>query len=108
MVPMETKQITKHAGKTPNIMAGIVSAALFKTSKLVMDHAFRFPEMARRIGVEKQIGAAELALQSLALDTKFIEKQISTQLAINQKTNIYSNPIINEREIMESFMDKDE
>lgn len=89
-------------------MAGLVSAAIFKTSKLIMDHAFRFPEEDRRIGVEKQIGAANLALQSLALNTKFIEKQLDVQLAINQKTNIYSNPIINEREIMESFMEKDE
>lgn len=107
-VPMKFKEITKFAGKTPNIMAGVVTGALFKASKLIMDHAFRFPEEARRIGVEKQIGAADLALKSLTLNTKFIEKQLDVQLAINQKTNIYSNPIISEREIMESFMDKEE
>lgn len=108
LTPVATKKITHVPGQAPKILGAAASAAMFKTAGLIMSHAFRFPEQERRIGVDKQLGAADLAVNSLAIDTKFIEKQINHQLAINQKTNIYSNPIINEREIMESFMDKDE
>lgn len=85
-----------------------MAAGLKMAGNIIMDHAFKFPEQERRIGYEKQIGAAELALQSLDINTKFIESQLNAQLNINQLTNMYSNPMINEREIMESFMEKDE
>lgn len=95
-------------GKTPNIVAGAIAGALKMVTGSIMDHVFTFPEQARRIGFEKQAGAADLALQSLEIDTAFMEAQINNQHALNQITNRYTNPMINEREIIESFMDKEE
>lgn len=107
-VPTYTKKIKTSPSKYPNVIGGLVSGALSGITGTIMDHAFRFPEQKRRIGVDKQLGAAELALDSLAIDTRFIESQINHQAAINRITNTYTNPVINEREVMENFMDKDE
>lgn len=107
-VPTYTKTIKETAGKTPNIIGGLVSGALSGITGAIMDHAFRFPEQQRRIGVDKQIGSAELALDSLAIDTAFMEAQINHQAQLNRITNAYTNPMINEREVMENFMDKEE
>lgn len=107
-VPIETKTIKHIPGKTPNIIGGLISGALTKAASTIMDYAFTYPEQERRIGFDKQIGAAELALESLAINTAFMEAQINHQTALNQITNAYANPLINEREVMENFMDKDE
>lgn len=107
-VPTYTKKIKTSPSKRPNIVGGLVSGALSGIGGAIIDHAFRFPEQQRRIGVDKQIGAAELALDSLAIDTAFMEAQINHQAQLNRITNAYTNPMINEREVIEDFMDKDE
>lgn len=107
-VPYKHKQVTYIPGRTPNIMAGLVAAGLHQAKGLIMNHALRFPEEARRIGFEKQIGAEQLALQSMVADTKFANRQIKAQLKLNSIKSVYNNPLINDRFIMESFMDKEE
>lgn len=97
--------LTKY-NKMPNMAAGAMMFAGNRLKNMIMDFGYHFPERQRQINVDKQIGASELAIQSLAMNTSHMERQLNAQLALNQVSNVYKNPIINEREIIEKFMEK--
>lgn len=99
---------TKKPPKWPGLMAGYMMGLGSKAVSQAMSHALRFPELQRQIDVDKQLGASELAIESTVINTAHLDRQIEQQNKLSAISNSYNNPMINEREVLGMYMDKDE
>lgn len=99
---------TKKPPKWPGLMAGYVMGLGSKAVAQSMSHGFRFPELQKQIDVDKQLGASELAIESTVINTAHLDRQIEQQNKLSALSNSYNNPMINEREVLGMYMEKDE